>query len=37
VLIHCADPIAVLGEMRRVVKPGGIVICAEPNNLASSA
>jgi len=33
VLIHVADPKAALAEMQRVVKPGGIVIAAEPNNL----
>jgi ubiquinone/menaquinone biosynthesis C-methylase UbiE len=33
VLIHVADPKAVLAEMQRVVKPGGIVVAAEPNNL----
>jgi len=35
VLIHTADPRAVIREMRRVTKPGGQVIVAEPNNLAS--
>lgn len=34
-LIHVADPAAVLGEMLRVVKPGGLVVAAEPNNRAS--
>ena len=36
-LIHCIDPETALREMRRVVKPGGIVICAEPNNLVGAA
>jgi SAM-dependent methyltransferase len=35
VLIHTPDPRAVIREMRRVTKPGGQVIVAEPNNLAS--
>ena len=35
VLIHTADPRAVIREMRRVTKPGGQVLVAEPNNRAS--
>jgi SAM-dependent methyltransferase len=35
VLIHVADPRAVIREMIRVTKPGGQVIVAEPNNRAS--
>jgi 2-polyprenyl-3-methyl-5-hydroxy-6-metoxy-1,4-benzoquinol methylase len=34
-LIHVADPAVVLGEMLRVVKPGGLVVASEPNNRAS--
>jgi ubiquinone/menaquinone biosynthesis C-methylase UbiE len=35
-LIHVADVPAVLGEMRRVLRPGGLVLVAEPNNIAST-
>jgi SAM-dependent methyltransferase len=35
VLIHVADPQAVIREFVRVTKPGGQVIVAEPNNRAS--
>ncbi len=35
-LIHVADPGAVIAEMRRVTKPGGLVAVAEPNNVAST-
>lgn len=31
-LIHVKNPLVVLEEMKRVVKPNGIVICSEPNN-----
>ncbi|HVD03837.1 MAG TPA: class I SAM-dependent methyltransferase [Candidatus Dormibacteraeota bacterium] len=34
VLIHVADVPAVLREMCRVARPGGMVLVAEPNNLA---
>jgi ubiquinone/menaquinone biosynthesis C-methylase UbiE len=36
VLIHLENPKRAVKEMQRVVKPGGKVICAEPNNAASS-
>jgi len=35
-LIHVRDPRAVLREMMRVVKPGGLVAVLEPNNMAGS-
>ena len=36
VLIHMRDPSAVIAEMLRVTKPGGLVAVAEPNNLSES-
>jgi len=33
-LMHVDDPLAVLAEMVRVTRPGGLVIAAEPTNLA---
>jgi SAM-dependent methyltransferase len=35
-LIHVADPRVVLKEFLRVLKPGGLLILSEPNNLANS-
>jgi ubiquinone/menaquinone biosynthesis C-methylase UbiE len=34
-LMHVADPEAVIGEMVRVAKPGGLVLASEPNNRIS--
>jgi SAM-dependent methyltransferase len=34
-LIHVADPAVVLAEMWRVLRPGGRLMVAEPNNLAN--
>ena len=36
VLIHLENPMDALREMKRVLKPMGILICAEPNNLIAS-
>jgi ubiquinone/menaquinone biosynthesis C-methylase UbiE len=33
-LMHVADPTRVLAEMKRVLRPGGLLLLAEPNNLA---
>ncbi len=32
-LVHVPDPLKAVQEMERVTKRGGLVICAEPNNL----
>ncbi|HUU46885.1 MAG TPA: methyltransferase domain-containing protein, partial [Acidobacteriota bacterium] len=34
-LIHLENPADALKEMARVVKPGGLVVCHEPDNLSS--
>jgi SAM-dependent methyltransferase len=36
VLIHAASPAAMISEMVRVTRPGGLVAVAEPNNMASA-
>ncbi len=33
VLIHLENPLDALREMKRILRPGGILFCAEPNNL----
>ena len=35
-LIHLQSPKKALSEMKRIVKPDGIVICAEPNTITQS-
>jgi SAM-dependent methyltransferase len=34
-LMHLADPQAALRELVRVTKPGGVILCAEPNSLSA--
>ena len=33
-LMHLSRPEIAIEEMRRITKPGGLLICVEPNNLA---
>ncbi len=35
-LIHVPHPTEVIAEMKRVLRPGGIILCVEPNNLVQS-
>jgi ubiquinone/menaquinone biosynthesis C-methylase UbiE len=35
-LIHLERPKEALAEMKRVVKPGGLIVCQEPDNLSAS-
>jgi SAM-dependent methyltransferase len=34
-LMHLPEPSKALAEMKRVAKPGGLVVCKEPDNLSS--
>lgn len=36
VLIHVPEPQRALQEMKRVLKPGGTLLCVEPNNIVQS-
>jgi ubiquinone/menaquinone biosynthesis C-methylase UbiE len=36
-LIHVREPRQVLGEMLRVLKPGGLIMASEPNNLVGAS
>ena len=36
VLIHVPDPEKAIEEMKRVLKPGGLLLCVEPNNIVQS-
>jgi len=36
VLIHLKHPMQALAEMVRILKPGGLIMCKEPDNMSSS-
>ncbi len=36
VLIHVPNPAKAIAEMKRVLKPGGTLLCVEPNNIVQS-
>ncbi len=36
VLIHVGNPVKAIEEMKRVLKPGGTILCVEPNNRIQS-
>lgn len=36
VLIHVPDPAKAIREMKRVLQPGGTLLCVEPNNIVQS-
>lgn len=35
-LIHVPEPAKAIAEMKRVTKPGGTILCVEPNNIVQS-
>ncbi len=35
-LIHVPEPRKVIAEMKRVLRPGGLLLCVEPNNLVQN-
>jgi ubiquinone/menaquinone biosynthesis C-methylase UbiE len=36
VLIHLEDPKRALAEMARILRPGGLIMCKEPDNMSST-